>query len=57
MKYISIFKEKQFQSEYYPAEASTKLSYSPEINYGKNIISPEKKISKKNKNLKIGKSY
>lgn len=57
MKYISIFIEKQFQSEYYPAEASTKLSYSPEINYGKNIISPEKKISKKNKNLKIGKSY
>lgn len=56
MKYISIFIEKQFQSEYFPAEASTKLSYSPEINYGKNNI-PRKKNSKKNKNLKIGKSY
>lgn len=57
MKYISIFIEKQFQSEYYPAEASTKLSYSPEINYGKNNIPRKKKILKKNKNLKIGKSY
>lgn len=44
---ISIFIWKQFQGEYYPAEASTKLSYSPEINYCKNNIPTKKFYLKK----------